>query len=267
VASGYGTPIRQEATLSDSRDDFIERYVKSIAGAGDGGPVRGYRLPPLGKAKAKIRGTAKLSAAFGSDYRRRVAVVTNHYRMNSEGRHKLHSHLRYIERPGAGEKAVTPSLIDGESDDVRGHLVIRQWRDDRHHFRIILSPNDGADLDMKALVRDFMADMEKGLGTKLQWMASVHEKPDATHAVNRHAHIVLRGIADDGTDLVMSRDFILHEMRRIASDLATQQIGQMSQRDVDRYMARQEERQRNGERNYNSGLRPIRQKKGQEHEL
>lgn len=260
MASGYGSPASKAAVLAAGRDAFIERWVKSIGMHQEGGGGKRWRLPGLGKPKAKVRGRARLSAGGGSIYRRRVAVVTYHYRMAGQGRAKLHSHLRYIERPGAGEKAVTPNLIDGESDDVRGHLAVREWRDDRHHFRIILSPNDGGRLDMTAYTREYMAALEKALGTKLQWMASVHEKPDATHDLNRHAHIIVRGITEDGSDLVMSRDFILHEMKRIASDIATEHLGQMSQKEVDRYMERQAERKRNGERNYNAGHRPVRRK-------
>ena len=69
-----------------------------------------------------------------------------------------------------------------------------------------------------------------------------------------HAHIVVRGIAGDGSDLVMRREFIVREMRRIAEDLATRHLGQMSQRELDRHL----ERQRTGERTYNAGRRPAR---------
>ena len=55
--------------------------------------------------------------------------------------------------------------------------------------------------------------------------------------MNRHAHIVMRGIAGDGSDLVMRREFIDHEMRRIAEDLATRHMGQMSQRELDAHLA------------------------------
>lgn len=243
--------------LAKTKDALIEQWLKSTPMARSPSGGRVY-LPNIGKPKASHRGSARLSGGEGSPYRRRVVVITYHYRMACAGYSKLHAHLNYIERPGAGERAVTPTLIDGRSDEVMGHSVIQAWRDDRHHFRIILAPNDGHRLDMTAYTREYMAELERALGTRLEWMAGVHEKADATHAMNRHAHIVVRGIADDGSDLVMKREFIVREMRRIAEDLATRHLGQMSQREVDRHMERQAEREREGERNYHSGRRPRR---------
>jgi type IV secretory pathway VirD2 relaxase len=189
--------------------------------------------------------------------------------MKGNGYAKLHGHLNYIERPDAGEKSVTPMMFGASSDEVIGHTIIAAWRDDRHHFRVLLAPNDGHRLDMKAYIREFIAELEKALGTKLEWMAGIHEKPDAAHKLNRHAHIVLRGIDDKGSDLVMDRNFIRYEMRRIAEELATKHLGQMSQRELETVWERQAERERTGERNYNAGLRPkarSRQQEGYEHD-
>lgn len=243
--------------LARSKDALIERWLRLAPKASGVSPGRVY-LPDFGKPKAVSRGTARLGAGVGSAYRRRVVVISYHYRMAGAGYSKLHSHIRYVERPGAGEREVTPSLIDRDGDGVMGHSAVQGWRDDRHHFRIILAPNDGHALDMAAYTREYMAELERRLGTRLEWMAGVHEKPDATHAMNRHAHVILRGIAQDGTDLVMDREFIRFEMRRIAEDLATRHLGQMSQREMDRFTQRQAERLREGERNYNVGRRPTR---------
>jgi type IV secretory pathway VirD2 relaxase len=243
--------------LARVKDDLIERWLRSTPKAAEPLGGRVY-LPNLGKPKAVHRGSARLSQGEGSPYRRRVVVISSHYRMSGAGYSKLHSHLRYIERPGAGEREVTPTLIDGRSDGVEGHRIIQSWRDDRHHFRITLAPADGYRLDMTAYTRAYMVELEAALGTRLEWMAGVHEKADAAHPMNRHVHIVLRGITDDGSDLVMRREFIRHEMRRIAEDLATRYLGQMSQRDLDRHRERQAERERDGERNYHAGYRPRR---------
>jgi hypothetical protein len=249
--------VAARVPLARVKDDLIERWLKSTPMAATPSGGRVY-LPRLGKPKAVHRGSARLAGGEGSPYRRRVVVITSHYRMAGSGYSKLHSHLRYVERPGAGEREVTPTLIDGRSDAVEGHRIIQGWRDDRHHFRIILAPAEGHRLDMTAYTREYMAELEKALGTRLQWMAGVHEKADAVHPMNRHAHIVMRGIADDGSDLVMKREFIVREMRRIAEDLATRHLGHLSQREVDRHRERQAERQREGERNYHAGYRPKR---------
>ena len=256
--------VLKRVPLADDKDDLIERWIRSTPLAKQGGRLA---LPAIGKPVAERRGKASLPVAVSS-YRRRVVVVTYYYKMKGQGYGKLHSHLNYIERPGAGEAAITPSLFNGQSDEVRGHADITAWQHDRHHFRILLAPNDGHRLDMKAYTREYMAELEKALGTKLEWMAGIHEKPDTAHASNQHAHIVIRGIDQTSADLVIDRDFIRHEMRRIAEELATRHLGQMSQREVDAYRERQAERAAAGQENYHSGHRPkakSRSREGHEH--
>lgn len=272
MASGYGPPVTKEAVLSGSSDPTIERWTKAIGKAkvakqGRGG---GYRLPSLGKADAVKRGKSNLrKAAAHHEYKRRVVVITYFYKMVGDGMPKLHSHLRYIERPEAqpgvtDESSKGDRLFDANGAVPNGHPIVQKWRDDRHHFRIIISPNDGHDLDMHKMVRAFMSEVEAATGTKLDWLAAVHEKPDATHAMNRHAHIIMRGLCDDGTDLVLKKDFILHEMRRIASDLATDQLGFMRQSEVDRLAERKAAREQAGEEFYHAGHRPKGKRKAKE---
>jgi hypothetical protein len=243
--------------LSLDKDTLIERWLRPIAPEKQNGKQGRIRLPDdLGKPRGVKRGRQNLSAYLAqTPNRRRVVVVAYYYRMWKDGYAKLHSHLRYIERPGAGEEAVTPRLFDKDRDEVNGHAEITGWRDDRHHWRIIVAPNDGAKLDMVEYTRAFMAEVEKELGTKLNWVASAHEKADAGHAVNRHAHIVVRGIADDGSDLLINREFLKHEFRRIAERLASDRLGGMGPAELERFEERQAERERNGQRNYNSGWR------------
>lgn len=243
--------------LAQAKDGFIERWLRSIPMENETRERR-VRLPRLGKPMAVSRGRPALRQAQQSPYRRRAVVIAYYYKMGGMGYAKLHEHINYVERPGAGEEAVTPRLFDDVSDTVPGHSVVQDWQSDRHHWRIILAPDDGGNIDMVQYTREFMTEVEKATGTKLQWMAGVHEKPDSTHTRNRHAHIIIRGITDDGSDLVLRREFIKHEFRRIAEELATRHLGQMSQRELDAFMERQAERERMGERNYNSGRRPTR---------
>jgi type IV secretory pathway VirD2 relaxase len=242
--------------LAAVKDGFIEKWLRAIPMEKDERKQR-VRMTAFGKPVAVSRGKPKLSAV-PSPYRRRVVVRAYYYKMAGGGYAKLHAHINYVERPGAGEEAVTPRLFSDVSDSVLGHSEVMGWQDDRHHWRFILAPADGGNINMVSYTREFVSEVEKALGTKLQWMAGIHEKPDAMHPRNRHAHIIIRGIADDGSDLVMQRDFIKFELQRIAEELATRHLGQMSQRELDTYMARQEERARMGERAYHSGHRPTR---------
>jgi type IV secretory pathway VirD2 relaxase len=55
--------------------------------------------------------------------------------------------------------------------------------------------------DLGAFARELMKDAKRNLGTKLDWVAVDHGNTD-----NPHFHILVRGKADDGKDLVISRD-------------------------------------------------------------
>ena len=55
--------------------------------------------------------------------------------------------------------------------------------------------------------------MERDLGTKLDWIAVDHYKTD-----NPHLHVLIRGKAEDGRDLVISRDYISRGIRARAQD-------------------------------------------------
>src|SRR3546814_13655226 len=73
--------------------------------------------------------------------------------------------------------------------------------DDRHQFRFIVSPEDGADYeDLKPLTRRLMTRMEEDLGTKLDWVAVDH-----FNTGHPHTHIILRGRDEKGADLIIAQ--------------------------------------------------------------
>src|SRR5690349_9363144 len=124
--------------LADRKDEWIERWLRN-PGPSSGGGGR-LHLPDLGKPAAVRRGKASLPVAV-SHYRRRAVVISYFYKMQGAGFAKLHAHLNYIERPGAGEQAVTAQMFDARSDGIDGHAAINKgWHHDRHHFRVILAP-------------------------------------------------------------------------------------------------------------------------------
>ena len=65
--------------------------------------------------------------------------------------------------------------------------------------------------DPRAFTRELMKDAERDLGTKLDWVAVDHWNTD-----NPHIHVLVRGKADDGRDLVISREYISQGFRRRA---------------------------------------------------
>ena len=107
------------------------------------------------------------------------------------------------------------------SEDAGASDLTKSIADDRHHFRFIVSPEDGAEMaDLKPFVRDLVSQMEADLGTRLEWVGAVH------HDTGRpHAHLVIRGRREDGSDLVMPRAYISHGIRERAEDLVTLELG------------------------------------------
>ncbi len=65
-----------------------------------------------------------------------------------------------------------------------------------------------------------MADAERDLGTRLDWVAVDHWNTD-----NPHIHVLIRGRAEDGEDLVISRDYISHGFRNRAAERVTLGLG------------------------------------------
>jgi type IV secretory pathway VirD2 relaxase len=102
-------------------------------------------------------------------------------------------------------------------DDADPKAFAERCKDDRHHFRFIVSPEDTAELsDLKDYTRELAAHMEHDLGTRLDWVAVDHWNTD-----NPHVHLIVRGVADDGRDLVIARDYTKEGMRARAQDLVT----------------------------------------------
>jgi type IV secretory pathway VirD2 relaxase len=69
--------------------------------------------------------------------------------------------------------------------------------------------------------------MESDLGTRLDWVGIAHWNTD-----NPHVHLVVRGVADDGSDLVISRDYISHGLRSRAEDLVSAELGPRPEQEI-----------------------------------
>ncbi|MCI0600525.1 MAG: DUF3363 domain-containing protein [Beijerinckiaceae bacterium] len=135
------------------------------------------------------------------------------------------AHLRYLERDGVtrdGEKGRAYSAFENEAD---GRAFIARGREDRHQFRFIVAPEDSAEMDgLRGFTRDLMRQVEKDLGTKLDWVAVDHHNTG-----HPHTHIIVRGVTDDGKILNIAGDYIAHGIRHRASELVTLELGHQSE--------------------------------------
>lgn len=144
-------------------------------------------------------------------------------------------HASYLEREGVTRDGMAGRLFDAVGDQADGNAFAERCEDDRHHFRIIISPEDAREMeDLRAFTRELMADAQRDLGTSLDWVAVDHWNTD-----DPHIHVLVRGRADDGGDLVMSRDYIREGFRNRAEDRVTLELGPRSQREIQTALARE----------------------------
>ena len=139
------------------------------------------------------------------------------------------AHTGYLARDSASKNGERGTFFDAQQDKVDGRSVTREWEEDRHHFRLILSPEKGHEIaDMRAYVRDVMQRIERDVGTKLDWIAIEHHNTD-----NPHAHILFRGKDEQGQDLILRREYIGYGIRQRASEAATDLLGERTQKEME----------------------------------
>src|SRR3546814_14569022 len=79
----------------------------------------------------------------------------------------------------------------------------------------------------RAFTRDLATQMEADLGSRLDWVAVDHWNTD-----NPHVHLLVRGVADTGADLVISRDYISRGLRSRAEELVSIELGPRPENDI-----------------------------------
>lgn len=195
-------------------------------------------MPPRARArhfsaKGSARRVRPVRSATGGQ--RRVMVKARVVRMTPGAKKALMTHVRYVAREGAGAEGEQGRYFDAGSDDADARAFAGRCETDRHHFRLIVNPEDGRDLpDLKAFARRFMAQVESDIGTQLDWVAGAHFDTGRPHL-----HILLRGKRDDGRDLVLPREYVSHGLRGRAQELATEILGLRKEQssDIEREVA------------------------------
>jgi type IV secretory pathway VirD2 relaxase len=119
-------------------------------------------------------------------------------------------------------------MFDAGSDRADGAAFAERCEDDRHHFRFIVSPEDAGEMtDLRAFSRDLARQMEIDLGTRLDWVAVDHWNTD-----NPHVHLLVRGVDEEGADLVISRDYISRGLRSRAEELVAIELGPRPEHEI-----------------------------------
>ncbi|MEM6625097.1 MAG: DUF3363 domain-containing protein [Pseudomonadota bacterium] len=217
-----GFEIRLGRIRSPAGVQKSQRFLRQAArGAG--------RLAGVGKGRNRL----PRSSGRALHFYRRVLVKARIVRMVGRGAGAQRLHLSYIARDGAGRDGGRAGLFDaaGEAD---ANAFLDRGAGDRHQFRFVISPEDAADMaDLPAFTRDFVAQMEVDLETRLDWVAADHYDTD-----HPHIHLVVAGRREDGRDLVMPRAYIAHGVRERAQALVDLELGPVSEFDGKRRLAR-----------------------------
>jgi type IV secretory pathway VirD2 relaxase len=232
-------PGRIRSSRSQRAKPFVAQALAAAQRAGGGisrqGLLRSGSRSTFGRGRvASVRANRLLSG------RSRLVTVKTRVVRHTARSGTLGAHLGYLRREGVTRDGEKARLFGPDTDDADPKAFAERCEEDRHHFRFIVSPEDAPEMaDLKGYSRELVGQMEKDLGTTLDWVAVDH-----WNTQHPHVHIIVRGVADDGQDLVISRDYIKEGMRARAQDLVTQELGLRSDLDIRHALERQVEAER-----------------------
>ncbi|MFG1294949.1 relaxase/mobilization nuclease domain-containing protein [Xanthobacter variabilis] len=229
-------PGRIRSTRAQRARPFIAQALAAAQKAG-GHVSRSGRISSGVRSRFGRGRAASIVANRLLTGRSRVVVIKTRVVRHTARATPLSAHLSYLRREGVTRDGEKARLFGPSAEEGDGCAFAECCADDRHHFRFIVSPEDAADMaDLRSFARDLVGQMEKDLGTKLEWVGVDHWNTD-----NPHLHILVRGRTGDGQDLVISRDYIKEGMRARAQDLITQELGLRTDLDIHRAVERQVE--------------------------
>ncbi|WP_395023277.1 relaxase/mobilization nuclease domain-containing protein [Dongia sp.] len=232
-------PGRIRSSGAQRAKPFIAQVLAAAKKAG-GGVSRSGRIVPGNRSRFGHGQRASIQAYRLITSRSRGAVIKARVVRHSARTAPLGQHLNYLRREGVTRDGEKARLFGPGSENADAGAFAERCQDDRHHFRFIVSPDDALEMaDLKSFTRDLVGQMEKDLGTQLDWVAVDHWNTE-----HPHIHLIVRGVRDDGQDLVIARDYIKEGMRDRARDLITQELGPRTDLDIRRTIERQIETER-----------------------
>lgn len=220
---------------------FVGEVMRAAKKAGHVGDSFGRGKGGANRSRFGRGRRAALALSMRSTSRRVVmkARVVRHHGTRFRSA-PLPKHITYLKREGVTHDGTDARMFDATSDAVDEGAFAERCKDDRHHFRFIISPEDAAQMDdLRAFTRELMSDVARDLGTRLDWVAVDHWNTD-----NPHVHVLIRGRADDGQDLVISRDYISRGFRNRAAERVTVELGPRSEQEIQSALEREVEAER-----------------------
>jgi type IV secretory pathway VirD2 relaxase len=245
-------PLRERLALrlSDSKETVQPRMPSRLKG--DAGSVRAslakrlINTKMLGRGSGSSMGSGKPTGgktAVGSiSVRASQRVVVKAFVARHTGPSgvanpgkSIAQHVRYLARDGVGYDG-TEAEFYGQNGGLEREAVNDEtsaWAQDRHHFRLIISPEQADKMeDLQGYVRDVMSDVAKDLNeAALNWVAVNHFDTDQPHA-----HVLIRGVRAKGSALIIPRQIISHGIRGRAEEHAQILLGDKSRSEAERQL-------------------------------
>jgi len=232
-------PGRIRSTRAQQVRPFIAQALAAAQKAG-GAISRQGKIGPGNRSRFGRGQRAAVQANRLITTRSRGAVIKARVVRQGGRNAPLGTHLNYLRREGVTRDGEKARLFGPGGDDADPKAFAERCEDDRHHFRFIVSPDDAVEMtDLKGFTRELVGQVEKDLGTRLDWVAVDHWNTE-----HPHIHLIVRGVRDDGENLVISRDYIKEGMRDRARDLITQELGPRTDQEIRRTIERQVESER-----------------------
>jgi type IV secretory pathway VirD2 relaxase len=145
-----------------------------------------------------------------------------------------YAHGRYLARPGAQRENERGLGFDAKSDDVHVAQRLNRWQGqgDPRLWKVMVSPERGHDLDLRAHARELADHIERDLGRRLEWVAIDHK--DTPHP---HVHLLIRGVDRERRPFLIPREYVRSGIRRRSQELATRELGLRRERELSRDLA------------------------------
>jgi len=217
---------------------FVSQVLRQASKGGNSTGRKPGKTPGsrLGRGHVAARFTGQSLSATS----RRATVKVRLVYLKQAGARSTITHLRYIEREGVGREQDTGKAYGPMTDEADLPAFEERGGEDRHQFRLIVSPEDAEQLDdLRTYTRHLMGRMEADLGSRLDWVAVNHWNTD-----NPHTHIVLRGKDATGKDLIISQAYITRGMRERAAELSTEWLGPRTELEIQRTLLREVDQER-----------------------
>ena len=215
-------------------DRYIHRVMNAAHAAGHVNGTSRSKFTGACMGRGSAFGTLAGAGLYAGSQRRAI-VKAQITKLKRGDLGAARAHLRYIQRDGVTQEGEAGQLYGRETDEADGSAFIEKCDGDRHQFRFIISADDATEIgDLKPFIRELMLRVESDLETRLDWVAVDH-----FNTGHPHTHIVIRGKAEDGKDLIIAKDYISHGIRQRAGELLTLELGPENEFDMRLKLARE----------------------------